>query len=187
MKKILILASGEGTNAGKIMDFFKANDSVKVALVISNNPNAGVLIKAAERNIPAMILDKREFFSDDSIIQYLVKEQIDLVVLAGFLWLLPQKFIQAFPSSIINIHPALLPKYGGKGMYGMNVHKAVIEAKEKESGITVHYVNEKFDEGKIILQQKCSISEGETASTLADKIKALEHKYYSEAILELLK
>lgn len=185
-KKIVILASGTGSNAAKIIDYFRESSVANVSLLISNNPNAGALDKAVDRDVPILILDRKEFFSDDSMIKFLKSEHIDLIVLAGFLWLIPEKLIDAFPNKIINVHPALLPKYGGKGMYGMAVHKAVVEAKEKESGITIHYVNKNFDEGEIIFQSKCALSENETPDSLAEKIHYLEHLHFSKVIESIL-
>jgi len=181
-KNITIFASGEGTNAQSIIDYFKNSSSVKIALIVSNKADANVLIRAKKENITTLLLNKFDFFENDSTIQQLNNYKIDLIVLAGFLWMIPESLIKAFPNKIINIHPALLPKYGGKGMYGMNVHNAVIDANEKESGITIHYVNEKYDEGQIIAQYKCAIDENETPERLAKKIHELEHIFYPKVI-----
>lgn len=185
MKNIAIFASGEGTNADKIIEYFSNSKLARVVLVVSNNRNAGVLDKASKRNIPTIELEEKKMFAD-SIVKNLLSKQIDLVVLAGFLWMIPKELIQAFPDKIINIHPALLPKYGGKGMYGMNVHQAVIKSGEKESGITVHYVNEFFDEGEIIFQEKCAVAHNDTPETLSKKVQQLEHQYYPKVIEKLL-
>ena len=182
MKNIAIFASGEGTNAQNIIDYFSRSEKVKIALVLSNKSKANVLNRAKEAEVPTVIIDRKAFYDTDQTIEKLKSAKIDLVVLAGFLWLIPESLVKAFPNKIINIHPALLPKYGGKGMFGMNVHKAVIEAKEKESGITVHFVNEKYDEGKIIAQHICKIGENDTPEMLAQKIHQLEYEFLPKAI-----
>lgn len=186
IKNIAIFASGEGTNAQSIIDYFKKSDKVKVALIVSNKKDANVLNRAKKENTPTLIIDKYSFFESDETINKLKSLNIDLIVLAGFLWMIPPTLIKVFPEKIINIHPALLPKFGGKGMYGMNVHKAVIDAKEKESGISIHYVNENYDEGKIIVQHKCKVDENETPETLANKIHELEHNFYPKVIEYIL-
>ena len=185
-KKIVIFASGEGSNAENIMNHFEDHNQIQVSLLISNNPDSGALDKAVKKNIPIIILDRKEFFSNDAIIKFMTNEKIDLITLAGFLWLIPEKLVKAFSDKIINIHPALLPKHGGKGMFGMNVHKAVLEVKEKESGITIHYVNENFDEGKIIAQKKCPVSPEDTPESLAIKVRRLEHEWYPKIIEQVL-
>ena len=146
-KRIAIFASGSGSNAQKIMEHFKKHNEAEVAIVLTNNPEAYVLQRADNFEIPTHIFDKYEFYKTESVVSLLKSLEIDIIVLAGFLWLVPQNLLKAFPNKIINIHPALLPKYGGKGMYGDYVHKAVLENKEEESGITIHFVNEHFDEG----------------------------------------
>ncbi len=151
MKKIVILASGSGTNAENIIKYFKHSPVAKVALVLSNKKNAKVLEKAKLLDIKTLTFNKKDFYESDLILK-LLKKEADYIILAGFLWKVPEKIVKTFPNKIINIHPALLPKYGGKGMYGNNVHKAVIAHKEKETGITIHYVNENYDEGAIIFQ-----------------------------------
>lgn len=186
-KNVAIFASGSGSNAEKIIQYFMKDTDIQVALVLTNNPIAGVIDKANKQGIFVKVFNRKEFYETSNIIDTLKKFKIDLIVLAGFLWLLPKNIIENFPDKIINIHPALLPKYGGKGMYGMNVHKAIIEAKEKESGITIHYINDKYDEGKIILQEKCIISEKDTAEDLAKKVQLLEHEFFPKVIAEILK
>jgi phosphoribosylglycinamide formyltransferase-1 len=186
IKNVAIFASGEGTNAQTIIDYFKSSKNIKIALVVSNKSTANVLNRAKNNNIPTLIIDKHSFFETNEIIDVLKKFNIDLIVLAGFLWMIPENLVATFPNKIVNIHPALLPKFGGKGMYGMNVHKAVIEAKEKESGISIHFVNEKYDEGKIIAQYKCEILENDTADILAEKIHRLEYNHFPKAIEILL-
>jgi phosphoribosylglycinamide formyltransferase 1 len=185
-KNIAIFASGEGTNAQRIIDYFKSSDQIKVALVVSNKSSANVLKRAENSNIDTFIIDKTAFYESETVINKLKAAHIDLIVLAGFLWMIPDNLVKAFPKKIINIHPALLPKFGGKGMYGMNVHKAVIESKEKESGISVHYVNEHYDEGEIISQHPCIISENDTPETLAEKIRKLEHEFFPKVIEKVI-
>jgi phosphoribosylglycinamide formyltransferase-1 len=187
MKNIAIFASGEGTNTQNIIDYFKSPAcGIKVALVISNNSGANVLNRAKEAGIPSIVIDRATFYNSDQLIEQLKSAHIDLIVLAGFLWKIPENLIKNFPDKIINIHPALLPKYGGKGMYGMNVHKAVVDAKEKESGISIHFVNENYDEGQLIEQHICSIIPSDTPETVAYKIHQLENEFFPKAILDLL-
>jgi len=186
MKKIAIFASGSGTNAEKIIQHFKNHNHIKVALILSNKPHAYVLERAKKYNIPHATFTKKELYEGENVKNLLVDKQIDLIVLAGFLLLVPKYLVQAFPDQIINIHPALLPKYGGKGMYGDRVHKKVLENKESESGITIHYVNEKYDEGNIIRQVKCPVYPDDTTETLASRIHQLEHEEYPKVIEELL-
>jgi formyltetrahydrofolate-dependent phosphoribosylglycinamide formyltransferase len=186
MVRIAIFASGAGSNARKIIDHFKNHSSIGIALIASNKPGAGVLNIAESENIPSLIIEKERFFRGDAYVSELRERNIQWIILAGFLWKIPTSLIHAFPGKIINIHPALLPKYGGKGMYGHFVHEAVIEAKEKESGITIHYVDEQFDHGKHILQLTCPVDETDTPETLAKKVLVLEHKYYPEVIAQLI-
>lgn len=185
MKKIAIFASGEGTNAQKIIDYFRNSTNVRPVLIVSNKQDANVLNRAKKENISTLILNKADFYESDTIVETLKKSGIDLIVLAGFLWMIPQNLITAFPNKIVNIHPALLPKFGGKGMYGMNVHKAVIEAREKQSGISIHFVNEQYDEGEIIAQYTCDITENDTPESLAGKIHELEYRYFPKTIEQL--
>ena len=187
MKNIVIFASGTGTNAKTIIDYFENSQTAQVTLVVSNKGTAPVLLKAALSGVPAMILDKREYFDTKEFVAFLQKQKTDLIVLAGFLLLVPKMLLEAFPDKIINVHPALLPAYGGKGMYGMRVCEEILKNKEKESGITFHYVNENFDEGKIIFQQKCMVDVDDTPESLSQKNHALEHKYYPQIIEQLLK
>ena len=184
---IAIFASGAGSNAQKIIDKFKRNNSVSIVLIVCNNPTAGVLNIAANENIPSLIIEKKRFLEGDHYLDELKKRQVDLIILAGFLWKIPVGLINAYPEKIVNIHPALLPKYGGKGMYGSRVHQAVIDAKEKESGITIHYVDEIYDHGKIILQATCPVEENDTSETLAAKVHALEHQHFPAVIAKLAK
>ncbi len=186
MKNIALFASGNGTNVQRIAEYFKNSKEVRISLVMTNNPEAGVLKRAENLNLPYDIFTKEQFYHSSEIIDKLKKLNIDLIVLAGFLWLVPSKMIKSFPDKIINIHPALLPKYGGKGMYGQHVHQAVIKNREKKSGITIHYVNNKYDEGQIIFQSEIEISNGETPQSLAEKIHQHEYKYFPLIIEKLL-
>jgi phosphoribosylglycinamide formyltransferase-1 len=188
MKRIAIFASGAGSNTAKIIDYFTTNEKkVTIALIVCNKPTAKVLLIAQENNIPSLLIDKEKFFNTDIYLNQLLNSKIDLIVLAGFLWKMPANFVQAFPNKIINLHPALLPKYGGKGMYGHHVHEAVIANKEKESGITIHFVNEKYDEGEPIFKASCTIDTTETAESLAKKIQVLEHEHFAKTIEKVLK
>lgn len=180
--KIAILASGAGSNAQKIIDYFRNNKVVSISAIVCNNPNARVLKIAANENIPTILLEKEKFFRGNGYVDELKAMNIDFIVLAGFLWKLPPVLVKEFSGRIINIHPALLPKYGGKGMYGNNVHAAVIEAGEKESGITIHFVDELYDNGDIILQVKCPVLSSDTPETLAQRIHQLEHENYPKVI-----
>jgi phosphoribosylglycinamide formyltransferase-1 len=186
MKKIAIFASGSGTNAQAIAEFFTKNNGVKINCILTNNSNAFVLERAKIFSIPTFVFTKDDFYTTSKILNLLKEQNIDLIVLAGFLWLLPPELICAFPDRIVNIHPALLPKYGGKGMYGMKVHQSVIENKETESGITIHYVNEKYDEGKTIFQATCAVDPTDTPELLAEKIHELEHKYFPKVINDIV-
>jgi formyltetrahydrofolate-dependent phosphoribosylglycinamide formyltransferase len=186
VKNIAIFASGAGSNARKIIEHFKNNTSVKIALIVCNNPKAGVLNIADEHGIPVLMVSRKCLYHDDVCLRELQLHQIDLIVLAGFLWMIPQNLIDNYRNSIINIHPALLPKFGGKGMYGENVHKAVIEAGEKESGITIHYVDEHYDNGDVIFQAKCEVTSDDTPASLAERIHKLEHEHYAEVIEQIL-
>ncbi len=182
---IAIFASGAGSNAGKIIQRLANHSRLKVALIVCNKPGAGVISIADKNNIPVLQIEKERFFRGDAYLPVLqASYHIQFVVLAGFLWKIPEVLVRAYPNRMINIHPALLPKYGGKGMYGMHVHEAVIAAGEKESGITIHYVNEKFDEGAPIFQARCPVEPNDTPETLAHKIHALEHRYFPEVVEE---
>ncbi|MCW3093008.1 MAG: phosphoribosylglycinamide formyltransferase [Ferruginibacter sp.] len=190
--RVAIFASGAGSNAQKIIEQMylsakKGEEVFRVDLIVSNKPDAGVLSIAAKNNIDTLLIDKERFFRGDGYVAELKKAGIQFIILAGFLWKVPVSLIRAFPNKIVNIHPALLPKYGGKGMYGDKVHAAIIAAGEKESGITIHYVDELYDHGNIIFQATCSVSENDTPETLAQKIHLLEHKHFPEVIEDLLK
>jgi phosphoribosylglycinamide formyltransferase 1 len=183
MINLAIFASGNGTNAENLIRYFNGHTQINIHSVITNNEHAGVVAKAKALNIPTRFFSNEIFKAQPEIVlQYLKSMQIDGVVLAGFLLLFPALIIAQYPNKIINVHPALLPAYGGKGMYGMHVHKAVIEHNEKESGISVHYVNEKYDDGAIILQAKCDIVPSDTALDLVKKINALELEYLPRAV-----
>ena len=186
---VAIFASGAGSNAQKLIDHFRHHSQIKMALIVCNKPGAGVLTIAQKENIPSLIIEKEKFFRGNAYVDELKQHNIDFIVLAGFLWKVPVALIKAFPQGIINIHPALLPNYGGKGMYGHFVHEAVIAAKEKESGISIHYVDELYDHGQLIFQARCVIEAEDTADSLAQKIHALEHEHYplivEKAIREL--
>jgi phosphoribosylglycinamide formyltransferase-1 len=182
MKRIAIFASGAGSNAKKIIEYFANHAAIQVALIVCNKPGAGVLAVAAHHNIPTLLIEKEQFFRGNAYIDELRAAHIDFLILAGFLWKIPPALIQAYTNKIINIHPALLPKYGGKGMYGQFVHEAVLAAQEAESGITVHIVDELYDHGQMIFQISCPVMPGDTATMLAQRIHALEHRYYPEVI-----
>lgn len=185
MNKIVIFASGSGTNAENIIKYFENKEIAAVVAVFTNNSNAGVIERAQKFKVPIEIFSKTDFF-ENNFIQKIFSFKPDFIVLAGFLLKLPESLVQAFPNKIINIHPALLPKYGGKGMYGMNVHRAVVENKEKETGITIHYVNENYDEGAIIFQKKVALLITDTPEVVAEKIHELEQKHFPTAIEDLL-
>ena len=182
--KLAIFASGSGTNAEAIIKHFIGNSQVEISAIYSNNADAIVLTRAKKYNIPAIVFTKNEFVQPDFKLR-LIAANYDLLVLAGFMWLVPPAIVSAFNKKIINIHPALLPKYGGKGMYGHFVHQAIVDNNETESGITIHYVNEHYDEGDIIFQAKCNVSSSDTANSLAEKIHVLEHQHYPAVIQKI--
>ena len=184
VKRIAIMASGSGSNAEKIMEYFADSKEVTVECLLSNNPGAFALHRARKLGVDTLVFDRKQFYESFFVENFLDVRRINLVVLAGFLWLVPEKLVRKF--KIINIHPALLPQYGGKNMYGMRVHQAVIKNKEPFSGITIHHVNEKYDDGAIIFQSKCKLNESETPESLAEKIHQLEHQYYPEIIEKFL-
>ena len=175
---VAIFASGAGSNAQKLIDHFRHHPQIKIALIVCNKPGAGVLTIAQKEKIPSLLIEKEKFFRGNAYVDELKQYNVDFIVLAGFLWKVPVTLVKAFPQGIINIHPALLPNYGGKGMYGHFVHEAVIAAKEKESGISIHYVDEQYDHGQLIFQARCLIEADDTADSLAQKIHALEHEHY---------
>lgn len=185
-KKVAVFASGNGTNAEKIFDQFKDHPQIEVALLFANKTGVGVLERANRYNIPSVVFNRADFYHSDVVLKRLKEEQIDLVVLAGFMWLVPEQLVNTFPDRIVNIHPALLPKYGGKGMYGMHVHEAVRAANEKETGITIHFVNQHYDEGSIIAQFACAIDPNDSALEIAKKVQLLEHENYPKVIAEVV-
>lgn len=180
--KIVIFASGGGSNAEEIIKYFQGNPFIEVVLVLSNNPEAYVLERARKFGIETRVFNKPQFKDPGTLLGLLETKQVSHIVLAGFLWLIPEYLINAFPERIINIHPALLPKYGGKGMYGMKVHQAVRESNEKETGITIHLVNKKYDEGRILFQERCNVESGDTPEQIARKVHILEYKFYPKII-----
>jgi phosphoribosylglycinamide formyltransferase 1 len=186
LKKIAIFASGTGTNAQKMIDHFRGNPSISIAVIVTNNPGAGVLDIAKKEKIPSMLIVREKFFRGNAYTDELLSMDISMIVLAGFLWKIPPALIQAFPGEIVNIHPALLPKYGGKGMYGHFVHDAVIASGDHETGITIHLVDELYDHGKNIFQATVPVSPGDNAETIARKVQVLEHEYYPKVIETML-
>jgi len=185
MKKIAIFASGSGSNAENIISYFSENKEVKFPVIICNKSDAFVHERAKKLNIPSFTFKKSEFEAGE-VLTLLKKENIDLIILAGFLLKIPENILKAYPHHIINIHPALLPKFGGKGMYGMHVHEAVVAEKETESGITIHYVNENYDEGQIIFQAKCEVAPTDTPDMVAEKVHALEYEHFPKIIEKIL-
>lgn len=183
---IAIFASGAGSNALQIIRHFAHSDKAMISLIVCNKPGAGILQIADKEHIPTLLLDKEPFFQGDAYVPELKKKGIDLIVLAGFLWKIPTALIRAYPDRIINIHPALLPNYGGKGMYGRHVHQAVIDHKEKESGISIHFVDEHYDHGSVIFQTSCPVMPDDTPETLAKRVQALEHAHFPKVIEGLL-
>jgi phosphoribosylglycinamide formyltransferase-1 len=181
--RVAILASGNGSNAEQIVRYFEDHPSITVAVILTNNPKAFVLERAKMLNVPSKIFNKAEYNSS-AVLDWLKEYQVTHIVLAGFLWLIPRTFLTAYPDKIINIHPALLPKFGGKGMYGMKIHESVRQLNETETGITIHVVNDKFDEGKIIDQHKCNVSSTDTPEEIAHKVHALEYAWYPKVIEE---
>jgi phosphoribosylglycinamide formyltransferase-1 len=186
MRNIAIFASGSGTNAENIIKYFSTSKTARVSLVLSNKRDAYVLKRAATLNVRSVFFDRKELYMKDKVLRYLSMYKIDFVVLAGFLWLIPENILELYDKRIINIHPALLPGYGGKGMYGERVHEAVLTNHEKESGITIHYVNKKYDEGDIIFQARCKIESKDTPDTLAAKVHSLEYEHFPKVIEELV-
>lgn len=175
---IAIFASGGGSNAEAIIRYFQNHPHIKIRLIVSNKASAGVLQRATNHGINTLLLRRHDFYDQKNTDRQLKQAGIDLIVLAGFLWLVPAYLIAAFPNKILNIHPALLPQYGGKGMYGHHIHQAVFDHGEKETGMTVHLVNEQYDEGQILLQARCRITAADTPTTIAAKVLKLEHRYY---------
>jgi phosphoribosylglycinamide formyltransferase-1 len=185
MKKILLFASGAGSNVENIIQYFKNNDKVSIVGIFSNNLYAKVLDVAKNHNVFPLVFNRAEL-NEGFVLEKINELQPDLIVLAGFLWKMPEAIVHQYPNKIINIHPALLPKYGGKGMYGMKVHQTILENKEKETGITIHYVNEQYDEGEFIFQNKVNIEECDSPEAIAEKVQALEHEHFPKVIERLL-
>jgi len=186
MKRIAIFASGSGSNAEAIARYFADRTEAEVSLILTNNPEAGVIQRARRLHIPAVVFSKKMLYESERVVALLLNQQVDLVVLAGFMMLVPENLIRAFPQRIVNIHPALLPQYGGKGMYGHFVHEAVVAAGEAQSGITIHYVNEVYDEGEIIFQATCALLPTDTPDDVARKVQALEHEHYPRVVGQLV-
>ena len=186
MKRVVIFASGSGSNAENLIKFFHNSDNASVVQVLTNNPHAKVLDRCKRLKVSALSFNRIAFTQTEDVLNILKSSNPDLIVLAGFLWKFPENILKNFPNKVINIHPALLPKFGGKGMYGMNVHKAVVENKETETGITIHYVNENYDEGAIIFQAKCKVEASDSAEDVAAKIHKLEMEHFPKVIDRLL-
>ncbi|MEO5673086.1 MAG: phosphoribosylglycinamide formyltransferase [Chitinophagales bacterium] len=186
MQRLAIMASGNGTNAKNIIDHFKDNPEIKTELIICNNTKAKVTEVAQESNIPCYLISKTEFYETHKVPALFHSHRIDLIVLAGFLWMIPENILCAYPEHIINIHPALLPAYGGPGMYGRHVHEAVIAAKEKQTGITIHYLNDQYDAGEIIFQKSIPVEKNDTAETISRKVQMLEYEWYPKLIEKIL-
>jgi len=186
MKRIAIFASGNGTNAENIVRHFITSTTISTSLALCNKPSAGVIGRMHSLGVKTMLFSRQDFGDENKMLTLLCDHSIDFIVLAGFLWIIPSYLLQAYPHRIINIHPALLPKYGGKGMYGGKVHELVVQAHEKESGITIHYINDKYDEGSIIFQAKCSLDSSDTAEQVAIKVHQLEYNYYPQIIEQVV-
>ena len=186
MKRIVIFASGSGTNAENIIQYFNTNENVQVVMILANKKDAKVLERANNHKISALYFNWTAFYKTKHILDLIHSVQPDLIVLAGFLWKMPENIINMFPNKIINVHPALLPKYGGKGMFGMHVHNAIVKDKENETGMTIHYVNENYDEGNIIFQAKTDVSPSDSAEDVAKKVQKLEYEHFPKIIAQLL-
>jgi len=180
--RIAIFASGSGTNAEEILKYFQQHKSIEVVMLLSNNPSAYALERAKKYDVPGTVFTRSQFRETEEVLNLIKKNNVTHLVLAGFMWLVPDNLVKAFPGRIINIHPALLPKFGGKGMYGMHVHEAVKAAGEKETGITIHEVNERYDEGKILFQANCAVAPTDTPEEIANKVHSLEHQHYPNVI-----
>ncbi|HUR11961.1 MAG TPA: phosphoribosylglycinamide formyltransferase [Flavitalea sp.] len=184
--QLAVFASGTGSNTQKIIDHFREHPVIKIVLIVCNKPGAGVLTITVEENIPYLLIEKEKFFRGDGYVPELKERQINWIILAGFLWKIPLGLLKAFPRRIINIHPALLPKFGGKGMFGDFVHQAILDAGEKQTGITIHYVDEIYDHGEIIFQTSCAIEAGDTVKHIAAKVHALEHAHFAKVIEKVI-
>lgn len=186
MKNIAIFASGSGTNAENLIRFFRTSPFGRVRMVLTNRSEAGVISRAQSLDIETYAFNREQFYNSNEVTDLLFERDIDFIVLAGFLWLVPNSMLESFENKMVNIHPALLPKYGGKGMYGNRVHRAVIDAGDKESGISIHYVNQEYDEGDVLFQAMCSIEPGESPDSLAGKIHELEYAHFPRVVERLL-
>lgn len=186
MINIAIFASGSGTNAERLFEKFAQHPQGRVAVLLTNNPQAGVIARAECFGVPVVVFTKQDLTTTDAVLTHLQEHAVDLVVLAGFLLKIPPKLIHAYPDRIVNLHPALLPAYGGKGMYGRHVHEAVVAAGDTKSGISIHYVNEHYDEGRMLLQVSCPVDPGDSPEDVATKVHRLEHQYYPEVVEELV-
>jgi phosphoribosylglycinamide formyltransferase-1 len=186
MEKIAIFASGTGSNAQKMIEYFDSHPNIQVGLVVSNKPGAGVLEKARLAGVETLVVNRSSFYETTSLLSALKAQEISFIVLAGFLWLIPAYLVEAYPNKMVNIHPALLPKFGGKGMYGHHVHQAVKAAGEKESGISIHWVNEHYDEGDILFQARCKLSADDEPEDIARKVQQLEHKHFAPVVESIL-
>lgn len=182
LKRIAVLASGSGSNALKLFQYLEGNAQLSIAAVVSNKEDAGVLNHARAYGVETLVVNRDTFYESKLVLDFMEKRSIDCLVLAGFLWLIPPYLLKAFSDRIVNLHPSLLPAYGGKGMYGRHVHNAVLRAGERESGITVHIVNERYDEGRILLQARCPVLMGDTPETLAARVQQLEHTFFPVAV-----
>ena len=185
--KIAIFCSGSGSNAQKIIEYFQNRNDIKIAVLMSNKADAYALERAKNANIPTWVFNRNDFYNTELVLEKLKAYEIDYIILAGFLWLIPENLVRNFPEKIINIHPALLPKFGGKGMFGMHVHNAVVANKESESGITIHFVNAHYDEGNIIFQTSCVIEPADTPDNVAKKVQVLEHAHFPRIIEEVIR
>jgi len=186
MHQIAIFASGSGSNAQRIAEHFAGHPHVRVGLILTNNPRAGVIDRARQLDIPVVVFTREQFYGTGSVVAQLRFFNIDFVVLAGFLWLVPDALIAAYPDRIVNIHPALLPAHGGKGMYGMKVHEAVVAAGEKASGITIHLIDNEYDRGRIVFQAQCPVTSADTPADVARNVQALEHEHFPSVIEKLV-
>jgi phosphoribosylglycinamide formyltransferase-1 len=185
--KIAIFCSGSGSNAQKIIEYFENREDIKIAVLMSNKADAYALERAKDANIPTWVFNRNDFYNTELVLEKLKAYEIDYIILAGFLWLIPENLVRNFPEKIINIHPALLPKFGGKGMFGMHVHNAVVANKESESGITIHFVNAHYDEGNVIFQTSCSLESTDTSEEVAKKVLSLEHTHFPRVIEEVIR
>jgi phosphoribosylglycinamide formyltransferase-1 len=186
MKRIAIFASGSGTNAENLIRYFRTKTSGQVELVLTNRPDAGVIARAGALGVDTVVFNREQFFERRMVLDILMEKKIDIIVLAGFLWLVPEILLGQYPGKVVNIHPALLPKYGGKGMYGRHVHEAVLASGDDVSGITIHHVNQAYDEGDVIFQATCPVKQGDTPESLAERIHSLEYEHFPRVVEALL-